>query len=113
MLIIERPTTDLDPFSIEKLPPLSLFVAEVLVAVQRKNLLQWAQPLQTHPKDRDPYKYCQFHRVHGHDINNCYQLKNEIEKLIKRGYLKNFIKNEAGPGNRPEERKEPTRERAA
>lgn len=101
MLIIERPTTDLDPFSIEKLPPLSLFVAEVLVAVQRKNLLQWAQPLQTDPKGRDPYKYCQFHRVHGHDINNCYQLKNEIEKLIKRGYLKNFIKNEGGPGNRP------------
>lgn len=33
------------------------------------------------------------------------------ERLIKRGHLKNFVKKEGAPENRPEERKEPTRER--
>ncbi|XP_043812713.1 uncharacterized protein LOC122723681 [Manihot esculenta] len=35
---------------------------------------------------------CKYHRTHGHDTNNCYQLISEIERLIKRGHLRNFVK---------------------
>ncbi|XP_021616527.1 uncharacterized protein LOC110617827 [Manihot esculenta] len=45
---------------------------------------------------RDPDKYCQYHRTYGHDTNNCYQLINEIERLIKRGHLRNFVKKPEG-----------------
>ncbi|XP_043809021.1 uncharacterized protein LOC122722394 [Manihot esculenta] len=45
---------------------------------------------------RDPNKYCQYHRTHGHDTNYCYQLISEIERLIKRGHLRNFIKKPEG-----------------
>ncbi|XP_021607785.1 uncharacterized protein LOC110611708 [Manihot esculenta] len=41
---------------------------------------------------RDPDKYCQYHRTHGYDTTNCYQLISEIERLIKRGHLRNFVK---------------------
>ncbi|XP_021598897.1 uncharacterized protein LOC110604919 [Manihot esculenta] len=41
---------------------------------------------------RNPDKYCQYHRTHGHDTNNCYQLISEIKRLITRGHLRNFVK---------------------
>ncbi|XP_043818227.1 uncharacterized protein LOC122725261 [Manihot esculenta] len=45
---------------------------------------------------RDLDKCCQYHRTHGHDTNNCYQLISEIERLIKRGHLRNFVKKLEG-----------------
>lgn len=39
-------------------------------------------------------------------------MRNEIEKLIKRGHLKNFVKKEIASGNRPKDRRELVRERA-
>ncbi|XP_021602366.1 uncharacterized protein LOC110607545 [Manihot esculenta] len=45
---------------------------------------------------RDSDKYCQYHRTHGHDTNDCYQRINEIERLIKRGHLRNFVNKPEG-----------------
>lgn len=72
--------------------PLNASRVEVLVAVQDKNYVQWPKPLKVDPKRRDLDKYCQFHRTHGHDTNDYYQLMHEIERLIKRGHLQNFVK---------------------
>src|SRR5436189_3011534 len=36
-------------------------------------------------------RYCLFHRDYGHDTEFCQQLKEEIERLIKRGHLRRFI----------------------
>ena len=47
------------------------------------------------PATRDNTKYCEFHRDYGHRIDNCIQLRREIEYLIQRGYLRRFI----SPGN--------------
>ncbi|PON80612.1 hypothetical protein PanWU01x14_001680 [Parasponia andersonii] len=35
----------------------------------------------------DPNKFCQYHNDIGHDTNNCFALKDEIERLIKEGRL--------------------------
>lgn len=45
-------------------------------------------------------------------MNNYYQLRNKIEKLIKRCHLKNFVKKDTVPGNRLEKRRELVKERA-
>ena len=46
------------------------------------------------PNRRSKDKYCRFHRDHGHDITDCYDLKQQIEALIKQGKLQRFIKKE-------------------
>ncbi|KAG8634350.1 hypothetical protein MANES_17G026299v8 [Manihot esculenta] len=66
------------------------------MAVQDKEFLQWPKPMKSEADQRNPDKYCQYHRTHGHDTNNCFQLIAEIERLIKRGHLKNFIKKSEG-----------------
>ncbi|XP_022897738.1 uncharacterized protein LOC111411438 [Olea europaea var. sylvestris] len=40
---------------------------------------------------RDRSKYCEFHRDHGHTTEDCQVLWREIEVLIKRGFLRNYI----------------------
>ena len=39
-------------------------------------------------------KYCSFHRDHGHDTANCYDLKQQIEALIRQGKLQRFVNKE-------------------
>ncbi|XP_043817405.1 uncharacterized protein LOC122725051 [Manihot esculenta] len=91
----------LPPWVPEKSTPLNASRAEVLIAVQDKELFQWPRPLRTEADQRNPDKYCQFHRTHGHDTNNCFQLITEIERLIKRGHLKNFVKKPEGQRPQP------------
>ena len=46
------------------------------------------------PNTRNNTKYCEFHRDYGHRMDDCIQLKREIEYLIRRGYLRCFISPE-------------------
>ncbi|XP_043807307.1 uncharacterized protein LOC122721954 [Manihot esculenta] len=91
----------------ENLTPLNASRAEVLMTVQDKEFLQWPRPMRAEANQRDPDKYCQYHCTHGHDTNNCYQLISEIERLIKRGHLWNFVKKPKGERLQPN----PTAER--
>ncbi|XP_074328326.1 uncharacterized protein LOC141666231 [Apium graveolens] len=42
-------------------------------------------------KRRDKKKYCEYHESAGHDTHECRHLKDEIEELIKDGYLGEWI----------------------
>ena len=44
-----------------------------------------------HGPNTDKMKYCSFHKDHGHTTNQCQKLKDELEFLIRKGYLKEFI----------------------
>ena len=46
------------------------------------------------PNKHNKNKYCRFHRDHRHDTNKCYDLKQQIENLIKQGKLRNFLGRE-------------------
>ena len=46
------------------------------------------------PNKRPRDKYCRFHRDHGHDTANCYDLKQQIEALIRQGKLQKFVSRE-------------------
>ena len=46
------------------------------------------------PNKRSRDKYCRFHRDHGLDTANCYDLKQQIEALFRQGKLQKFVSKE-------------------
>lgn len=63
--------------------------------------LKWPEKLKGDPSKRNRNKYCRFHRDHGHDTDECFDLKQQIENLIRQGKLRGFL----GRGQRDEKQK--------
>ncbi|XP_022874247.1 uncharacterized protein LOC111393077 [Olea europaea var. sylvestris] len=59
----------------------------------------WPPRLRSPPETRDKNKYCNYHRDHGHTTKDCITLQREIEALIKRGFLKEYIRHDKRPRN--------------
>ncbi|XP_075670139.1 uncharacterized protein LOC142639893 [Castanea sativa] len=56
--------------------------------------LTWPGKLKGDPSKRSRDKYCHFHHDHGHDTSECYNLKQQIEALIRQGKLQRFVSKE-------------------
>ena len=56
--------------------------------------LTWPDKLKGDPNKRFRDKYYHFHRDHGHDTSECYDLKQQIETLIRQGKLQWFVSKE-------------------
>ncbi|CAA0806554.1 Unknown protein, partial [Striga hermonthica] len=74
--------------------PINAQVSEVLAAIKEKlesKKVTWtATRFEGLTKPRSN-KYCRFHREYGHNTNDCRHLKDEIERLIRAGHLKEFV----------------------
>ncbi|MQM05904.1 hypothetical protein Taro_038723, partial [Colocasia esculenta] len=81
--------------------PLTVALEQILAEIRNEAFVRWPQRMRSDPRKRDQNKYCRFHRDHGHDTSECRQLKDEIEDLIKCGYLGRFVRrNEERPRRR-------------
>ena len=67
--------------------PLTARIDQVLMRIKDKGALSFPKKLKGDPKKRFRDKYCRFHRDHGHDTTDCYDLKQQIEALIRQGKL--------------------------
>ncbi|XP_043714610.1 uncharacterized protein LOC122662965 [Telopea speciosissima] len=74
--------------------PLNTTRSKILMEVYDRGLLQWPRPMFSNPEDKNKNKYCKFHKDVGHDIENCRQLKREIEDVIQKGHLKQYVKED-------------------
>ncbi|KAL0312891.1 UNVERIFIED_CONTAM: hypothetical protein Sradi_5688400 [Sesamum radiatum] len=54
--------------------------------------------MKDNPKRLKSDKYCRFHRDRGHTTEECHNLKNEIEKLIQRGHLREYMRQHSTGG---------------
>ncbi|RZS14676.1 hypothetical protein BHM03_00046436 [Ensete ventricosum] len=59
--------------------------------IREKGLLKTPNPLRSRANDQDNKCYCRFHRDYGHDTEECYDFKNQIEDLIYRDHLDRYI----------------------
>ncbi|RRT80325.1 hypothetical protein B296_00013484 [Ensete ventricosum] len=70
---------------------------KIFLHIREKGLLKTPNPLRSRAKDRDRKCYYRFHRDYGHDTEECYDLKDQIEDLIHRGHLDRYIMKPCEP----------------
>jgi len=76
--------------------------------IKDEEALTYSGKLKGDPNKQSRDKYCRFHRDHGYDTADCYDLKQHIEAFIKQGKLQKFVRKErADPP--PQEKTPPTR----
>ena len=87
---------------------------QVLMQIKDDPSLKWTKKMKGDPNKRNRNKYCRFHRDHGHDTYECFDLKQQIENLIRQRKLKNFLrqdhKDEKLKGKMEESSQPPLRE---
>ena len=74
--------------------PLTTLIDQVSLQIKDKWALTFAGKLKGDPNKRSREKYCRFRRDHDHDTTDYYDLKQQIEALIKQGKLQRFVNKE-------------------
>ena len=71
--------------------PLNFPLEQILMQIKDDPSLKWPEKMKGDPNKCNQNKYCRFHRDHGHDTDECFDLKQQIENLIRQGKLRNFL----------------------
>ncbi|RWW06188.1 hypothetical protein GW17_00030507 [Ensete ventricosum] len=69
--------------------------------IREKGLLKAPNLMRTQSESHDRGHYRRFPRDYDHDNEECYDLKNQIEDLIRRGHLDQFVRKSREPSLRP------------
>ncbi|GAA0152132.1 hypothetical protein LIER_10689 [Lithospermum erythrorhizon] len=72
--------------------PLRTSMRKVYGQMEDMKLLPKPQKLRSHPNRQDPKLFCEYHKDHRQDTDDCRVLKAKIKKLIRRGHLKKFVR---------------------
>ena len=67
-------------------------IDKILMQIKDEHYLKWPRLLHSSPNVRDKKKYCCFHKDHGFYTENCRDLKEQIEELIRKWKLQKFVK---------------------
>ncbi|XP_057734405.1 uncharacterized protein LOC130949791 [Arachis stenosperma] len=49
------------------------------------------RPIKSKKRGGNRTEYCEYHRIYGHPTNECFDLKNVIEKLVREGRLDRYL----------------------
>ncbi|CAA0832656.1 Unknown protein, partial [Striga hermonthica] len=87
-------------------------ILEVMEKEIHENVVRWPRTRKDGPVKPKRDLYCRFHKDYGHNTDECRHLKNEIDRLIKVGHLKEFIYKDRERTSRRRERSKSPRKRA-
>ncbi|KAL2480061.1 Uncharacterized protein Adt_33027 [Abeliophyllum distichum] len=77
---------------------LNTSLENVLMKTKGKDILKKPVPMRDSSSELNQKRYYRYHWSAGHDTDDCQDLKGEIESLIRRGYLKEFLARPPGRG---------------
>ncbi|RVW98422.1 hypothetical protein CK203_026749 [Vitis vinifera] len=77
------------------LTPLSISYEKLLPMIQDLSDFKWPRPLGTNPSTRDRSRRCAFHKDHGHTTETCRSFQYLVERLIKAGHLKQYLRSDS------------------
>ncbi|RVW76199.1 Transposon Ty3-I Gag-Pol polyprotein [Vitis vinifera] len=83
------------------LTPLSISYEKILPMIQGLSDFRWPRPIGTDPSARDRSRRCAFHKNHGHTTETCRAFQFLVERLIKAGHLKQYLRTDTGVGTFP------------
>ncbi|KAL5579755.1 hypothetical protein UlMin_012197 [Ulmus minor] len=72
--------------------PLTETVATVFNQAEHRGIFNYPPGIRTPANKKDNTKYCRFHRDTGHTTEECRVLKDEVERLIQRGQLREYVR---------------------
>ena len=75
-----------------KFTPLIMPIDKILAQIKDEHYLKWLRLLHSSPNVCDKNKYYRFHKDHGHYTEDCRDLKEQIEELIRKGKLQKYVK---------------------
>ena len=79
------------------LPPLNAPTAQVLMEIKNEDFVKWSGKIKTNPFRRNKNMYYKFYKDQGHITEECFQLKEQITDLIKRGYSRKYVVDRPRP----------------
>ncbi|XP_062093723.1 uncharacterized protein LOC133799738 [Humulus lupulus] len=81
-------------------PTFEYTVPQEVIYDENKDRPIWREPykITTPPDRRDKNRYCLFHKDHGHTVAECHNLHNQIQALMRSGWLTQYIKGTGRPG---------------
>ena len=85
---------------------------QVLKKVKNESFFKWPNKMVGNPEKRNRNLYCQYHRDHGHTIEDCRSLWDHLDQLVRKGKLSQLLHYSSGLGgqtNSQSERQTPSR----
>ena len=75
-----------------KFTPLNISYEKLLPIIRDLPEFKWPAQIQADHSQRNKSLQCGYHRDHGHKTDRCRSLKFLVEKLIKAGHLRRYVK---------------------
>ena len=59
--------------------------------IKNEPFFKWPNKMAGEPRKRNPNLYCHYHQDHGHTTENCRNLWDHLEQLVREGKLKQLV----------------------
>ena len=73
-------------------------VQKVLEKVKNEPFFKWPNKMARDPMNRNKNLYCHYHQDHGHTTEDCRNLWDHLEQLVRDGRLKHLLHHSSGQG---------------